>query len=136
MVFTIHVILQIIISQHILYPENVLINVYGVPTCDKIRKTKSFLEQNKIEYTFINVRSEPLSKDTLSMAINQLGLDVVLNRKGMLYRKLGLKDKNLNDIQLFEELFNEQGMIKRPLIEKNANYHCGYDEQAILSFVK
>jgi len=73
-----------------------LINVYGVATCDKIKMTKSFLEQNKIEYTFRNVRSEPLSKKTLKEAVSQLALDVVLNRKGMLYRKLGLKDKNLS----------------------------------------
>lgn len=117
-------------------PENALINVYGVPNCDKIRKTKSFLEQNIIEYTFINVRSEPLSKETLTQAVNQLGLDIVLNRKGMLYRKLGLKDKNLSDDQLFNELFNEQGMIKRPLIEKNGKYHCGYNEQAIFDSMK
>ena len=113
-----------------------MINVYGVPSCDKIKKTKSLLENNQIVYSFINVRQQPLNKTVLSQAVQQLGLDIVLNRKGMLYRKLGLKKKNLNDEQLFEELFNEQGMIKRPLIEKKGVFHCGYDETAILQFVK
>lgn len=113
-----------------------MINVYGVPTCDKIRKTLSLLAANKIEHSFINVRKTPLTKQVLKNIVTRLSLDVVLNRQGMLYRKLGLKDKGLSEGQLFEELFKEQGMIKRPLIEKNGNYHSGYDEQAILNFVK
>lgn len=113
-----------------------MIHVYGVPSCDKIKKTKTFLEQNNIKYTFINVRSEPLSKETLSTVIEQLGLDVVLNRKGILYRKLGLKHKNLTNPQLFNALLKEQGMIKRPLVENDGRFHCGYDETAILDFVK
>ena len=116
--------------------EKLLIHVYGVPTCDKIKKTKSLLDNNKIDYMFINVRKEPLTREKLAKAVDKLGLDIVLNRKGMLYRKLGLKDKNLSNEQLFIELYNEQGMIKRPLIEKNGSFHCGYNEQSILSFVK
>ncbi len=113
-----------------------MVKVYGVPSCDQIKKTKAFLEKNKIEFTFINIRKEPLDKVYLEKVINQLGLNIVLNRRGMLYRKLGLKDKNLNDQQLFKELFNEQGMIKRPLIEYKNNFHIGYDEQLILAFLK
>jgi Spx/MgsR family transcriptional regulator len=113
-----------------------LVNVYGVPTCDKIKKTKSLLEKNKIDYIFINVRNEPLQREKLMQAVHQLGLDVVLNRKGMLYRKSGLKDKNLPDDRLFNELIKEQGMIKRPLIEKNGSFYCGYNEPAVLNFVK
>ena len=78
----------------------------------------------------------PLNQETLRLAVNQLGLDIVLNRKGMLYRKLGLKDKKLSTKQLFEELLKEQGMIKRPIIEKDGLFHCGYDETAILGFLK
>ncbi len=113
-----------------------MINLYGVPNCDKIRKTKSLLTFNKIDFEFINVRKSPISKEKLNKIVKQLGLDVVLNRQGMLYRKLGLKEKQLDESQLFEELLNEQGMIKRPLIEKNGYYHSGYNEEAILKFTK
>jgi Spx/MgsR family transcriptional regulator len=113
-----------------------LVKVYGVPSCDQIKKTITFFKNEKIEYAFINIRKEPLDKEKLEKVIKQLGLDIVLNRRGMLYRKLGLKDKNLSDDQLGEELFKEQGMIKRPLIEQKNSFHIGYDEQAILDFMK
>ena len=113
-----------------------MISVFGVPTCDKIKKTQSLLNSNSIDFEFINVRKSPISKDELKNIIEQLGLEVVLNKRGMLYRKLGLKDKNLSDQQLFSELLNEQGMIKRPLIKKGDKYHSGYDDEAIIKFLK
>ena len=113
-----------------------MISVFGVPTCDKITHTQSLLNSNSIDFTFINVRKSPISKDELKNIIDQLGLEVVLNKRGMLYRKLGLKKKNLSDQQLFNELLNEQGMIKRPLIKKGDKYHSGYDEEAIIMFLK
>jgi len=113
-----------------------LVKVYGVPSCDQIKKTKSLLENNIILFTFVNIRKQPLEQIKLDRIISQLGIDIVLNRRGMLYRKLGLKDKNLSDADLATEVFNEQGMIKRPLIEFKNKFLIGYDEQAILSFLK
>lgn len=33
-----------------------MINVYGVPTCKKIQNTRKLLDENHIEYEFINVK--------------------------------------------------------------------------------
>jgi len=68
----------------------------------------------------------------------QLGVWAITNSKGPTFRKLGLKNKDLSDAELLEWLYKEQGMIKRPLIEKNGNYWVGvkgFDEEAILSFI-
>lgn len=113
-----------------------MIRIYGVPSCDKIKKTLKLLDHHKIEYEFVNVRKIPVEKEKLKGITDTLGLDRVLNRQGMLYRKLGLKEKNLTPGQLFEQLFNEQGMIKRPLIEFQGKFHIGYDEEKILQFLK
>lgn len=87
-----------------------------------------------MDYEFINVKKTPLSADRLQLAVVQLGLDAVLNSKGATYRKLGLKDMNLTPDQAFDWLLREQGMIKRPLIEKDGQFMVGFDEQAIKEF--
>jgi len=110
--------------------------LYGVPTCDKIRKTQILLKNHQVNFEFVNVRKGPIPKEKLAKIVSLKGIDFVLNRNGILYRKLGLKDKHLDNDQLFEELFNEQGMIKRPLIEIDSDYHIGYDEDEILAFLK
>jgi len=74
-------------------------------------------------------------EDFLRDVVFQLGLDVVVNSKGATYRKLKLKQKNQNEDELFQVLVNEQGMIKRPLIEKNGRFRIGFDEAGILEFV-
>ncbi len=94
------------------------------------------LDENKIEYEFINFKKAPVYESFLRDVVAQLGLDVVLNSKGATYRKLGLKQMGLNEDELFHWLVKEQGMIKRPLIEKNGRFWIGFDESGILKFVK
>lgn len=113
-----------------------MIKLYGVPNCQKIRKTKALFEENAIEYEFVNVKKHPLTREELQAVVEQLGLENVLNSKGPTFRKLGLKGKNLSDDELFEWLLKEQGMINRPLIKKDNRYWIGFDEQGILNFVK
>ncbi len=113
-----------------------MVIVYGVPQCQKTRKTKALLEANGIEYEFVNVKKQPISREQLKKIVDQLGLSRVLNAKGPTYRKLGLKDQNLSEDELFEWLLKEQGMITRPLIQKGEAYWVGFDEQGILNFVK
>ncbi len=113
-----------------------MITLYGVPQCQKIRKTKKLLEDNGIDYVFINVKKQPLTREELQKIVDQLGLQSVLNAKGPTFRKLGLKDRNLSEEELFDWLLKEQGMINRPLIQKGNAFWIGFDEQGILDFVK
>jgi len=109
--------------------------LYGVPNCQKIRKTKALLEQLNIDYQFVNVKKTPISEEQLRTIVKQLGLQNVVNSKGPTYRKLDLKDKNLDDEALFQILLKEQGMITRPLIQKGDQYWVGFDEEGIKKFV-
>ncbi len=112
-----------------------MIVLYGVPTCQKIRKTKALLEQLNVNYQFVNVKKTPIPEEQLRTIVKQLGLQNVVNSKGPTYRKLGLKDKNLDDEALFQILLKEQGMITRPLIQKGDQYWVGFDEEGIKKFV-
>ena len=111
-----------------------MISLYGVPSCNKIRDTKMILENQNIVYQFINVKKVPISKDKLNKIVDQLGIDNVVNKQGLTYKKLGLKTMNLNDNQLFQWLYKEQGMIKRPLLENDSQYLIEFDKQKIVDF--
>lgn len=113
-----------------------MIKLYGVTSCKKIRDSKALFENNAIAFEFVNVKKTPISESQLREIVNLLGLSTVMNNKGPTFRKLGLKEMNLNDHDLFQWLLKEQGMINRPLIERNAKYLVGYDEQNILNFIK
>lgn len=113
-----------------------MIKLYGVPSCNKIRDAKAILENNHISYQFINIKKTPVSEAQLKDIVNQLGIEKVLNKKGLTYKKLGLNQMDLDDYQLFQWLYKKQGMIKRPLFQNNNQYFINSDEKKIVEFCK
>lgn len=113
-----------------------MIQVYGIKNCNKIRDTLKWLKGQKVDYTFYDLKKEPLSREELEEFVHRIGLDVLINRKGMKWRQLGLKDKNPDDRELFEKLLEHQTMIKRPVLIKDEAILVGYDEEAFEAFVQ
>lgn len=113
-----------------------MIQVYGIKNCNKMRDTFAWLDEKGIDYEFIDVKKEPLTGEELQSFVNQIGLDVLVNRRGMKYRQLGLKDRNLSDRELFDVLLENQTMIKRPVLVKGQAILVGYDEDSFESFVE
>lgn len=112
-----------------------MIKVYGIKNCNKVRDTFKWLEENEVDYEFIDLKKDPLSEQKLDEFVHKVGLDVILNKRGMKWRNLGLKDKNLDDDELFDQLLEHQTMIKRPVLEQGDAILVGYDEDAFDAFV-
>jgi Spx/MgsR family transcriptional regulator len=88
-----------------------------------------------VDYQFIDLKKDPLSEGKLDEFVHKVGLDVLINRRGTTWRNLGLKDKNLDEDQLFDQLLANQIMIKRPVLELDDAVLVGFDEDAFDSFV-
>ncbi len=115
-----------------------MIKLYGVPSCQQIRKSKALFTEKNIDFEFINVKKQPLSASLLQEAIKQVGLQNLINKKGTTYRKLGLKEQNPDDAEMVQWLLREQAMIKRPLIEKDGKFWVGingFDAEQIMEFI-
>lgn len=112
-----------------------MLHLVGIKNCNKIRDTKKWLDENQVEYTFIDVKKEPLNREELKELSDKVGLDVLVNKKGMMWRKLGLAGKNLTDEELFDVLLEHQNMIKRPVLIKDEAVLVGYDEESFSAFI-
>lgn len=113
-----------------------MIQVYGIKNCNKIRDTLKWLNERDVEYTFYDVKKEPLTREELEEFVHRIGLDVLVNNRGMTYRRLGIKDKNLSDDELFDQLLEHQTMMKRPVLIKEEAILVGYDEEAFEAFIE
>lgn len=107
-----------------------MITLYGIKNCNKIRDTRRWLEERDVEYRFVDLRKEPLSADELASLSERVGLDLLVNRKGMKWRQLGLSGSEPEPEKLFGLLLKHQTMIKRPVLEKGEALLVGYDEDA------
>lgn len=112
-----------------------MIQVYGIKNCNKIRDTFKWFEAREADYHFYDLKKEPLTREELEEFVHRIGLDVLVNRKGMKYRQLGLNEKELSDDELFEQLLEHQTMIKRPVLIKDEAILVGYDEEAFEAFI-
>ena len=114
----------------------IMLYLIGIPNCNKIKDTRSWLEEKGITYEFVHVKKEPLSKDEISDLAHKVGVDVLVNTRGTTYRKLEIKDKNLSDEELLELVHEHQSMLKRPILVLEESVLVGFDEEAFEQFAK
>jgi len=98
--------------------------MYGIPNCDTVKKARTFLEKNKIEYEFIDFKKIPPTKNDLERWKKSFG-DWPVNKKGPTFRKNKEQFEALLEKDLVEFIIQNSSMIKRPIIE---------DEGKVLSF--
>lgn len=107
------------------------VQVYGIPNCGSVKKARSFLESHGVEYVFVDFKKTPPSRDKIVYWIQKTSLQVLLSTKGTTYKKLGLKEQNLNDEQKIQAMLQNPTLIKRPVIESGDVVIVGYDENAL-----
>lgn len=104
-----------------------MIKLFGIPNCDTIKKAKKWLEQNNIEYTFHDYRKDGVNSEMVNNFCQQLDWQQVLNKRGTTYRQLDDATKeNLNAESAVALLVEQPAMIKRPILEKNGEFHLGF----------
>lgn len=90
------------------------------PKCTTCRNAKKWLDENRIEYTERDIKTDNPTYEELKEWYERSGyiLKRFFNTSGMLYKSMGLKDK-LSDMTEEEQLrlLATDGMlIKRPLL--------------------
>ena len=118
------------------------ITIYGIKSCDTMKKAFAKLDELGVSYTFHDYKKQDIDKDSVQRWVNELGIDKVLNKRGTTWRKLNDEQKQAADADVnkaIELLIDNTSMIKRPIIEGELkNKHegksilvCGFDEPVI-----
>ncbi len=117
-----------------------MITIYGIKNCATMKKAFETLDKLGAAYEFFDYKKEPISKEVLADWVRREGLDVILNKKGLTWRKVSDDDKQkaLHDTKFALSLMmNQPSMIKRPILSDEHNrLLVGFDEAAFEQFVK
>lgn len=92
------------------------ITLYGIKTCGSVQKARRFLDSRAVVYRFVDWKSTPLDSSELEYFVQAVGVDVLLNTKGATYKKLGLKEQNLDEQGKKRAMLANPLLIKRPVI--------------------
>lgn len=94
------------------------ITMYGIKNCDTIKKARTWLEKNKIDYDFHDYKTAGVERAQLEAWSKTVGWETLLNRAGTTFRKLPDKDKAVADEKKAIALMLAQpSMIKRPVLD-------------------
>jgi len=102
--------------------------LYGIKTCGSVRKAIKFFKDNGVEFEFVDIKKEPVSKEKIEEWLKKVSIDKLFNSKGTKYRTLKLKELQLDDEGKKEWLAKENLLIKRPVIEYKDDVIVGFDE--------
>jgi arsenate reductase len=98
--------------------KQLMITIYGIKNCDTMKKARRWLDEHGIEYRFHDYRKDGLDIKQLDSWEKELGWEILLNRRGMLWRKLPSSTRDNIDRNTALACMRENpGIIKRPVLD-------------------
>ncbi len=103
--------------------------IYGIPNCDTVKKARTWLDAQGVEYAFHDYKKEGADPARLAEWIEAEGIDAILNRRGTTYRKLPDEQKaDIDAAKAVTLLQDNPSMIKRPVAEYGGGLLVGFKE--------
>jgi arsenate reductase len=104
-----------------------MITIYGIKNCDTMKKAMRWLDDHGIEYRFHDYRKHGLDLKQLKAWEQELGWETLLNRRGLLWRKLPQPVRDNIDRKTAIQLMQDNpGIIKRPVLDLGARRIVGF----------
>ena len=102
------------------------VTLYGIPNCDTMKKARKWLADNGIDYAFHDFKKAGLDEQLLDSWLGSVDWEILLNRRGMMWRKLSqdVKD-NIDAGSARRVMLQTPTIIKRPVLDLNGTIHVG-----------
>ena len=102
------------------------------PKCTTCQKAKKWLDDNKIEYGFRDIKEDNPSVEELTVWYKTSGLPLknFFNTSGLLYKSMELKDKlpTMSEEEKLKLLATDGMLVKRPLVVGKEFVLVGFKE--------
>lgn len=103
------------------------VTLYGITTCDTVRKARAWLDDKGVAYRFHDFRKEGLDAARLNGWLDALGWEAVLNRAGTSFRALPEADRTgLDRDRAAALILANPTLVKRPVLETHGAVTIGF----------
>ncbi|MFZ4760039.1 MAG: ArsC family reductase [Burkholderiaceae bacterium] len=104
--------------------------VYGIDTCDQVRKARAWLRAQGVTVRFHDFRADGLDEALLSRWMGHLPWDALLNRRGLTWRQLDASRRAaiVDQASATELMLSLPTVIKRPVLEAGDRIVVGFSE--------
>lgn len=93
--------------------------LYGIPNCDAVRRSRAWLADHRIFYTFHDFRKHGVPVERLDAWIAAVGIKTLFNRHGTTFRKLESAARTTAETPegARQLLQLHPSLIRRPVVE-------------------
>lgn len=103
------------------------VTLYGIRSCDTVKKARAWLEAHGVEHTFVDYKAKGVEPARLKAWARAAGWQVLFNRNGITFRGLPEAQKEGIDEQKALALMTEKpSIIKRPVLETGDRVVVGF----------
>ena len=108
-----------------------MITIYGIRNCDTMKKARKWLADNGVEYEFHDYKKLGIEKKKLNEWIKTVGWETLLNRRGMMWRKVPDDVKaSIDEKSAIGLMLETPSIIKRPVLEANGKVTVGFKAES------
>lgn len=99
-------------------PNDHAITLYGIPNCDTVKKARAWLTERGGTHAFHDFKKQGVPKAVLDAALQQVGWELLLNRKGTAWRLLdpAAQTSVVDNASAKAIMCSHPSTIKRPVV--------------------
>ena len=103
------------------------ITIYGIKSCDTMKKARTWLDDHGVAYTFHDYKAEGIDKASLERWAKEVGWEILLNRAGTTFRKLpDAQREGVTEKKALALMLEQPSMIKRPVLDVGGKLIVGF----------
>jgi arsenate reductase (glutaredoxin) len=105
--------------------------IYYLSSCDTCRKIIKMLPVN-IELYFHDIKENPINEESLAKMYALSGsYEALFSKRAQLYKSLGLKDKNLTEVDFKKYILEHYTFLNRPVFIIDNKIYIGNTKKVI-----
>ena len=108
-----------------------MLKIYGIKNCDTMKKAMACLDAQGTAYEFIDYKKAGVAATHLPDWNRRAGWKVLLNTRGLMWKKLSDDQRaDVDEIKALALMAEHPSLIKRPVLDTGKALLVGFDANA------
>lgn len=109
--------------------------LYGIKSCDTVRKARRWLETRGLEYHFHDLRSDGLTPERVTCWLQLVPAEQLLNKRSTTWKNLAPEQREAVSGETLPRLLaRHPTLVKRPVLEAGDRVMVGFSADRFADF--
>ena len=107
-----------------------MLSIYGIKNCDTMKAAFAWLDSRGVAYKFIDYKKNGIAQEHLPDWNQRAGWESLLNRRGMMWKRLSDEERNdVDESKALVLMTDYPTLIRRPVLDTGMALLVGFDPE-------